>query len=46
MYWHMTDWAWLWMMVMSLAWIALLGVVIYVAVKLANRDSAKPRKSA
>ena len=44
MYGHMTGWAWLWMTIMSLTWISILGFVIYVAVKLANRNSAKPKR--
>lgn len=44
MYGHMSGWARLWMTIMSLTWIAILGFVIYVAVKLANRDSAKPKR--
>jgi hypothetical protein len=31
------------MTIMPLVWIAILGLVIYIAVRLANRDSAKPR---
>ena len=44
MYGHMTGWGWLWMTLMPLVWIALLGAVIYVAVRLANRDSNRPRR--
>jgi hypothetical protein len=46
MYGHMTGWGWLWMTVMPLVWIALLGAVIYGAVRLANRDSNQPRRPA
>ena len=44
MYGHMTAWGWLWMTIMPLVWIAILGFVIYIAVRLANRDSAKPQR--
>jgi uncharacterized membrane protein (DUF4010 family) len=43
MYGRMTGWAWLWMTIMPLAWIAILGFVIYIAVRLGDHDSAKPR---
>jgi len=36
--WH-GNWAWLWMVPMMFTWIILLGVVVYAAVRLANRDS-------
>jgi hypothetical protein len=38
MYWH-NGWAWFWMIPMMLAWVIVLGAVIYAAVKLANRDT-------
>ena len=44
MYGHMTGWAWLWMTIMSLSCFSILGLVIYVAVKLANRNSATPKR--
>ena len=34
---HMDGWDWLWMAPMMLLWILVLGVVVYIAVKLANR---------
>ncbi|MFO7571077.1 MAG: hypothetical protein R6W48_00555 [Gaiellaceae bacterium] len=38
MYWdHMDGWDWLWMSFFSVVWIVLIGVVVYVAVRLANR---------
>jgi heme/copper-type cytochrome/quinol oxidase subunit 2 len=39
MYGHMTDWGWLWMSSMTAFWIVLVGAVVYIAVKLANRDT-------
>jgi hypothetical protein len=39
MYGYMAGWAWLWMTLMTVVWVAALGAVIYVAVTLANRDS-------
>jgi hypothetical protein len=38
----MADWGWLLMSFMMLFWLVLLGAVIYVAVKLANRDDHRP----
>jgi len=43
MYWHMKGWGWAWMTAMPMVWIAILGVAVYVAVRLANRDSGQPR---
>ena len=31
--WHMNGWGWFWMTFWSLAWIVLLGVVVYVATR-------------
>jgi uncharacterized membrane protein len=45
MYGHMAGWAWLWMSAMMIFWLVVLGVVIYTAVKLANRDSRGSRPS-
>ena len=36
MYWDHMDGGWLWMSFMPIVWIVLLGLVVYVAVKLAN----------
>lgn len=42
MYWHnMSGWDWLWGTVMMGFWIVLLGVVVYIAVKLAQRDRGR-----
>jgi hypothetical protein len=47
MYGHMTDWGWLWLSFMVVYWPVALGAVIYIAVKLANRDSkARSRQQA
>jgi hypothetical protein len=35
------GWAWIWMIPMMFSWIVLLGVVVYAAVRLANRDSCE-----
>jgi uncharacterized membrane protein len=37
MYHWMGGWGWFWMSFMMVFWIVVLGAVIYVAVKLANR---------
>jgi hypothetical protein len=37
MYRWMSGWAWLWMIPMMLIWIAVLGGVIYAAIRLATR---------
>ena len=34
-----TGWGWYWMFPTMLLWIVVLGAVVYVAVRLANRDS-------
>jgi hypothetical protein len=44
MYGHMAGWGWLWLTVMPLVWIALLGAAVYVAVRLASRDSSNQPK--
>lgn len=44
MYGYMAGWAWLWMTLMTLVWVAVLGAVIYVAVTLANRDSKSAQR--
>jgi len=37
---HMNDWAdWFWMVPMMLLWLITIGAIIYIAVRLANRDS-------
>jgi len=36
---HMDHWDWLWMVQMMLAWVIVLGVVIYFAVRLGNEHS-------
>jgi hypothetical protein len=40
---HMNGWDWLWMAPMMLLWILVLGVVVYIAVKLASKP---PRREA
>jgi hypothetical protein len=37
MYWS-DGWAWFWMIPMMLLWVLVLGVVVYAAVRLANRN--------
>ncbi len=37
MYWH-DGFDWVWMSFMMVFWVALLGVVVYIAVKLAQGD--------
>jgi hypothetical protein len=39
----MDGWDWFWMSFMMVFWIALLGAVVYVAVKLANRPPTHPK---
>ena len=34
---HMDGFDWVWMTLMPVVWIALIGVAVYVAVRLANR---------
>ena len=36
---RMSDLGWFWMSFMMVFWLVIVGVVIYVLVKLANRDS-------
>jgi hypothetical protein len=38
MYNHVDGWDWLWMTLMTGLWVVILGLVIYVAVKLAQGD--------
>jgi hypothetical protein len=40
MYGH-DSWDWVWMTPVALTWIVVLGVVVYAAVRLANRDSPR-----
>jgi hypothetical protein len=42
MYHHMDGWDWFWAVPMMLLWIAVLGVVVYAAVRLATQHSEKP----
>ena len=42
----MDGWSWLWMSFMMAFWVVALGVVIYVAVRLANRPPAEPKRPA
>jgi len=35
---HMDGWDWLWMSLVPAVWIVLIGVVVYVAVRLANQS--------
>lgn len=37
-----SDWDWLWMTVMMLLWVAVLGGVVYAAVRLGLQHSHKP----
>lgn len=39
----MDGWDWLWMTLMMGFWLAALGAVIYVAVRLAQRPPTRPR---
>lgn len=34
---HMDGWEWLWMAPMMLLWVVLIGLAVYVAVRLAHR---------
>ena len=43
MYHWMNGWDWFWMSFMMVFWIVVLGVVVYAAVKLANRPPADPK---
>jgi hypothetical protein len=43
MYHWMGGWGWFWMSFMMVFWIVLLGAVVYVGVKLANRPPANPK---
>ena len=45
MYGYLDGWAWLWMTFMMVFWIVVLGAVVYIAVKLGNEDSNRPRPS-
>ncbi len=40
MYGWMDGWGWFWMSFMMVFWIALLGTVVYIAVRLAQRPPA------
>ena len=42
MYHHMDGWDWFWAVPMGLFWIAVLGGVVYVAVRLAMQHERKP----
>jgi hypothetical protein len=46
MYHHMSNWGsgwnWLWMVPMMILWLAVLGGVVYAAVRLALQHSQKP----
>ncbi|HXG77561.1 MAG TPA: hypothetical protein VNJ53_13430 [Gaiellaceae bacterium] len=44
MYWH-DGWDWFWMTVAMSFWVALLGVVVYVAVRLALGDREREREA-
>jgi hypothetical protein len=39
----MDGWDWLWMTLMMGFWLVLLAAVIFIAVRLAQRPSSKPR---
>ncbi|MBA2461025.1 MAG: hypothetical protein H0V45_04540 [Actinobacteria bacterium] len=43
MYWH-DGFDWFWMSLMMVAWVVLLGVAVYVAVKLAREQTAALRE--
>ena len=43
-YWD-SGWDWLWMSLMMAFWVVLIGAVIYVAVRLANRPPSGPKQS-
>ena len=34
---HSMDWAWFWMTFMGVFWIALIGIAVYLAVRLGRR---------
>jgi hypothetical protein len=42
-YQHMDGYDWFWMIPMMFIWIAVLGGAIYLAVRLANEHSHRPR---
>ena len=44
MYHHMSSWFWLFGPLMMLVWIAILGIVVYLAVRLANDHNHAPRR--
>jgi hypothetical protein len=46
MYSHMSGWAWLWMTTVWLAWVGLIGLVLYLVFKLAKGHSGKPHRPA
>ena len=46
MYHWMDGWGWFWMTFMTVFWVVLLGAVVYVAVKLANRPPTDPKSHA
>jgi len=46
MYHWMDGWGWFWMTFMMLFWIVVLGAVVYVAVKLADRPPTDPKSRA
>jgi ABC-type phosphate/phosphonate transport system permease subunit len=37
------GWGWLWMTFMMAFWVVLLGAVVYIALRLAQRPPTKPR---
>jgi heme/copper-type cytochrome/quinol oxidase subunit 2 len=43
MYHWMDGWNWLWMSSVMVFWLVVLGAVIYVAVRLANRPPTHPK---
>jgi hypothetical protein len=44
MYHWMGDWGWFWMTLMLVFWILALGVIVYVAARLANRPPDDPKR--
>jgi hypothetical protein len=46
MYHWMDGTGWVWMSFMVVFWVAVLGAVVYAAVKLANRPPGEPRNHA
>lgn len=42
MYYWMEGWDWVWMSFVMLFWALVVGVVVYVAVKLADRSHRRP----